>query len=118
MKHQKMKISGFMLAGIIIIATLFYTVEIQPVATGDLQGSSDTQLTNNQHMNQYRTILDILLTKSPFILPWLLFHKKTPTYQLNTFSSYDNLSHFSKITLRYPTINTSIMLENFQHLKE
>ena len=37
MKSKRLKLSGMMLAGIIIIVTFVYAVEIQPVVTGDVQ---------------------------------------------------------------------------------
>ena len=84
-----------MLATIIVVATFLYTVEIQPVATGDLQTMplQETGITAN--LARYYGILELLLSKSPALLPWTLF-KKTPTYTLNTFSSPQELQQFFK----------------------
>ncbi len=84
-----------MLATIIVVATFMYTVEIQPVATGDLQTKplQETGITTN--LARYYGILELLLSKSPALFPWTLF-KKTPTYTLNTFSSPQELQQFFK----------------------
>ena len=95
MNTQKIKISGLMLATIIVIATLMYTVEIQPVATGDLQTPPPQETGIAANLARYYGILELLLSKSPALFPWTLF-KKTPTYTLNTFSSPQELQQFFK----------------------
>ena len=80
MVRKKVQIGGIILAGIIIISTFVYAIELQPIASGDLNSNIYKFLDTSTYSKHYYRFLELFTSR--FLLPWNLINGGKNTYKL------------------------------------